>query len=424
MRRFRRILHGVFLIVAISISSASVLEAETLDWSHCLAEAAAHSPDLRSASETLRQAEAQRDITGGGRLPSVSASVGAERSGSSAASTTGAWSYGVSASQLLFDGAKTSNQIRSADQSVSASRFNEQKVSVSTRYALRTAFVQLLTAQEQLSLAGEIASKRRQNLRLIALLYKSGKENVGSLSKAQADLTQAEYEVAQSGRGIAMARTLLCTFLGRNECNDLRVTGQFTPAESPGVTPDFDRIARENPARLNLAAQKDAASYSLEATQSAFAPSLSLITRIGNSSFSQLPPQRTDWQAGLNLSVPIYAGGSGKAGVARARAQFNQLSADEESMGLSLKRTLVQSWKSFVDASDYVAVQKKYLDAAAERARIADAQYSSGLVSFNEWTIIEDALVSAKKSFLNAQSTLLTAEAAWVQAKGGTLEAR
>jgi len=87
-------------------------------------------------------------------------------------------------------------------------------------------------------------------------------------------------------------------------------------------------------------------------------------------------------------------------------------------------RSLEEAWKNFRDASEKVDVQKKFLDAAAERARIADAQYSAGLVSFNDWTIIEDNFVSAKKSFLNARSNLLTAEAAWVQAKGGTLETR
>jgi outer membrane protein TolC len=406
------------------LPGASALAVETLDWAQCLAEASGHHPDLRSAAEKVRQSEAQRDIVKGGLLPSVSATAGGERSGSSAAAPVGAWSYGVNASQLLYDGAKTSSQVKSATETVKASKYNESEVSVSTRYALRTAFVQLLTAQKQVSLAGEIMTKRKQNLRLIALLYKSGTENIGSQSKAQADLTEAEFEVAQAKRGLELAQVVLGTQLGRSSFGAIRVTGQFTAREESRQSPDFDRIVRDNPTYLNLTAQKDAAGYSLQAARSAFMPSVSLSTGFGNSAFRQLPPDRTDWQAGVNLSVPIYAGGSGRAGVAKARAQVNQLSADEESLYLSLLRSLEQAWKSFVDASESVDVQKKYLDAASERARIADAQYSAGLVSFNEWTIIEDNLVSAKKSFLNAQSNLLTAEAAWVQAKGGTLETR
>ena len=424
MRPFRLALLLVVLQCFSWLPTASAATVETLDWQQCLAEAAARHPDLRSAAESLRQSEAQRDIVKGGLLPTVSASAGGERSGSSAAAPAGAWSYSVNASQLLYDGAKTSSQVNSASETVKASKYNESEVSVATRYALRTAFVQLLTAQKQVALAEEIAVKRRYNLRLIALLYKSGTEHIGSLSKAQADLAEAEFEVAQARRGLELAQVVLGTQLGRASFGALRVTGQFTAKEPTRQSPDFDRIAKENPTYLNLTARKDAAGYSLQAARSAFMPSVYLSSGFGNSAFKQLPPDRTDWQAGIDVSLPIYAGGSGKAGVAKARALVNQLSADEESLFLSLKRSLAQAWKSFVDASGNVDVQKKYLDAASERARIADAQYSAGLVSFNEWTIIEDNLVSAKKSYLNAQSNLLTAEAAWVQAEGGTLESR
>jgi len=101
----------------------------------------------------------------------------------------------VNASQLIYDGAKTSSQVKSATESLKASRYGEESVSVDTRYALRAAFVQLLTAQKQVALAEQIMTKRKQNLRLIELLYKSGTENIGSLSKARADLAEAEYEV-------------------------------------------------------------------------------------------------------------------------------------------------------------------------------------------------------------------------------------
>lgn len=424
MRRFRPARVLVAALFFACLPGASALAVETLDWAQCLAEASGHHPDLRSAAESVRQSEAQRDIVKGGLLPSVSASAGGERSGSSAAAPVGAWSYGVNASQLLFDGAKTSSQVKSATETVKASKHNESEVSVATRYALRTAFVQLLTAQKQVSLAREIMTKRKQNLRLIDLLYKSGTEHIGSLSKARADLAEAEFEMAQARRGLELAQVVLGTQLGRASSGAIRVTGRFMANESARQSPDFDRIAKQRPAYQNLTAQKDAAGYSLQAARSAFMPSVYLSTGFGNSAFRQLPPDRTDWQAGIDVSVPIYAGGSGKAGVAKARAAVNQLGADEESLYLSLKRSVAQAWKSFVDASENVDVQKKFLAAASERARIADAQYSAGLVSFNEWTIIEDNLVSAKKSYLNAQSNLLIAEAAWVQAKGGTLESR
>ena len=57
-----------------------------------------------------------------------------------------------------------------------------------------------------------------------------------------------------------------------------------------------------------------------------------------------------------------------------------------------------------------------------ERAKITRAQYATGLATFNDWIIIEDNLVRSQKAYLDAQASLLLAEAYWIQAIGGTLE--
>jgi hypothetical protein len=75
-----------------------------------------------------------------------------------------------------------------------------------------------------------------------------------------------------------------------------------------------------------------------------------------------------------------------------------------------------------LDAIDNVKVQKKFLVADEERAKIAEGQYSLGLIQFDSWTIIEDSLVKAKKAFIDAEASALQAEAGWIQAKGETLE--
>ena len=64
----------------------------------------------------------------------------------------------------------------------------------------------------------------------------------------------------------------------------------------------------------------------------------------------------------------------------------------------------------------------KSLQAAEERAKIAQTQYSTGFISFDNWIIIENDLVNAKKTYLESQASALSAEAKWVQAKGETLE--
>jgi outer membrane protein TolC len=133
-------------------------------------------------------------------------------------------------------------------------------------------------------------------------------------------------------------------------------------------------------------------------------------------------PQNDQWNAGLTLSLPLFEGGLRIAQVAQAKALFNQAQSNVRSTKDGVIVALEQAWAALCDAVETVDVQKKFLNAAEERAKIAEAQYSLGLIQFDNWTIIEDGLVSAKKSFLNVQANALLAEANWVQAKGETLE--
>ncbi len=125
---------------------------------------------------------------------------------------------------------------------------------------------------------------------------------------------------------------------------------------------------------------------------------------------------------GLTLSMPIFEGGLRFAQVSQAKAALNQLRENERSSRDGVVATLEQAWATLQDTMDNAKVQKQNLTATEERSRIAQGQYSLGFLSFDNWTIIEDNLVKAKRSYLDSQASALLAEANWIQAKGETLE--
>lgn len=418
---------------------------ETLTWEECLREAASANPDLRVSAESVRQAEAQRKIDRADLFPSLSFEAGGSRYGTIAGSSSqtvsqegpaeavttksgsnddGSLSFSLGASQLLYDGGKTRNQVRSADETVKAEQYAAAVVSSDTRFALRSAFIELLKAQEQIGIARQIVERRSQNLRLIGLRYQAGREHLGSLSKARADEAKAKFDLQSAVRSLETAQLRLETLLGRRTYTPVKATGSFLTSTPVGTRPDFDALVTSHPTFREIAARKEASRYGIEVARNQFMPKVSLSSSLGNSSFdySELDEDGLDWQVGITISVPIYQGGAGRAGVTKARSVMYQQDAREKSARLSLLRNLEERWNAMKDAVDNVSVQKQYLDAAGERSRIAEAKYSSGLLSFNEWIILEDAVVSAKMSYLNARADMLTEEARWIQAKGGTLE--
>ena len=410
-------------MVLLFLAAVSPLHAEeSVSWEQCVSEAKRAHPDLYSAEALLQQAEADKQVTGGSLLPQLSLSVSSLKNGTSGLGSSALSSYTLSAQQLLYDGGKTSNQIASNAEAIKAAQYNYDAVSANVRFALRSAFIQLLKAQDLVGLAGEIADRRQNNVRLISLRYQGGREHIGSLRQAEADLAQAQFEVSQAKRGLVLAETTLASALGRDTHLPLRVQGAFKVSVLTERKPDLAQLVKNNPLFQQLDTKSKAARFDLDASRSAFSPQLYLTSSVGRGAFDRLPTDAMDWSAGITVSVPIYEGGAGRARVAKASALLSQQNAQEKSGYLQLYNALEQSWKSFQDARQLVLVQNKQLLAASERSKISNAQYSNGLVTFNDWVIIENNLVNAKKNYLNAEADMLLAEAQWIQSKGGALE--
>jgi outer membrane protein TolC len=82
---------------------------------------------------------------------------------------------------------------------------------------------------------------------------------------------------------------------------------------------------------------------------------------------------------------------------------------------------LQQAFNSWVDAAQQSHVQQQVLQAAELRAEIARSQYTSGLMSFDDWDIIEDDLIAQQKTDLTARRDAILALAAWENARGVSL---
>lgn len=398
----------------------SVRGEEILTWQDCVKEAAKNHPDLIAAEESIKQSEASKKIAASSLFPQIDSNVDASRA-KAAKKTTDTYTYGVSGTQLLFDGTKTINNVNAAAENINAAKQGFRFASATVRFRLRTAFVNLLKAQEMLRITEEIYNIRRANFELVTLRYESGLEHKGALLTAEADLAAARYEISQAKRDVEVAQRELIKEMGRSQLTPVRVNGGFKVRDATKEKPDFETLAKNDPSLQQLMAQKNAAEFKVKSAYADFFPTLSGQAGADKTG-SHWSPQGDRWNLGLALSMPIFEGGLRLAQVSQAKSLLNQLQANERSARDSVVLTLEQAWATLQDAIDNVGVQEKSLVATQERSNIAEAQYSIGFIAFDNWTIIEDNLVKAKKAFLDAQANCLLVEAGWIQAKGETLE--
>jgi outer membrane protein TolC len=418
MRRHIVFLSIVFACICLSLTGAGAQE--VLTWQDCIKEALQKHPDLISAKEVVNQFKADKLGTISTMLPQVSTEVSQSISKAPLANQINTSSYGVTAQQLLFDGLKTPYDIATASKNVKASQYSYDVTSSNIRLRLRTAFISLLSSQELLTITKDIAQRRKQNADLVKLLYDGGMENRGSLLTAEANLSQAEFNIVQSERAITVAQRQLSKEMGRAAASPVQATGDLEVVNVKQEKPNFEALATTNPSLENLSAKKEAAQFGLKSAKAEFFPQIFANASAGRIQ-TDLPSHNDDWSVGITLTLPIFEGGRRWADVSRARAVLNQAQADERSGRDGVILTLEQAWTAWQNAVDTVAVQKEVLQAAEERAKISRVEYSNGLLTFDNWTIIEDNFAQAQTSLLATQANAFIAEAQWIQAQGGTL---
>jgi outer membrane protein TolC len=234
-------------------------------------------------------------------------------------------------------------------------------------------------------------------------------------------MEQARVEVEQAKSALELSKLSLCNQLGRDKATDISVKEDFNFATVTDKDPDFDAAIKENLSVMIAVSNRHSAEYALSSAVSSCLPSVSLSGSLGRGG-NRLLPEDTQWSLGLGMSFSIFDGGKSAADILSYTAALNRAKADEKGTIQNTRYSLMSVWNDFKNSVLDLGAQQKYMDSTQENAKIADAQYSTGLIQFNNWTIIQNSLVSYEKSFLSAQANVLTKEAAWIQAKGGTLE--
>ena len=146
-------------------------------------------------------------------------------------------------------------------------------------------------------------------------------------------------------------------------------------------------------------------------------PTVTVGASVGRQSDTWLPKDNVG-AVSASLNYTLFNGGAREAAVQKARAAQRAAEASVRSIANQLMTNLQTAWNALYDARATLQVQDQFVDADTEREKIAKAQYTSGLLNFNEFIIIQDNLVATKQAHLNAQASLMKAQAAWERAEG------
>lgn len=375
-----------------------------------------NNPELRAQDLSLTSAQALERVAGAGFFPQISANVEGSQSHTSG-TTTNSNSAGLSVSQNLFAGFADDAKVKQARANTETTRAVRRALRSRLSLDLKTAFQGLAYTDEYIKLTKALVQRRRENLRLVELLFHSGLENRGSVLLSRANLAQAEYEELQAQSSRAIAQAQLTRVLGLEDQQTVYLEGNIPLHEPAKSTPDFLMLAKQAPDFLQAVSQTAANSAAIDSAQSSFWPSLTASASVGKTG-PEFFPQNDKWTAGLNFSLPLFNGFRDQSNVQSAKALFSASRALEDSVRRRILVDLRQGYNDFLQSLARLKVDEAYRDAAQLRAEIARKNYNNGLLKFENWDPIENDFILRQKNFLQSRRDRVVAEAKWENAQG------
>lgn len=389
---------------------------QSLGWDDAIRLTRDENAELRASDEVVKQNEALVKAAWGNYLPSLNASLSTTKANTNETAVADSNSARLNLTQNLLNGFGDRARIEQSKRNRDAAQATRDLTRAQVSASLKTAYQSLLVAERNVKLSDDIIARRKRNLDLVTLRFEGGRENKGSVLLSRANYEQAVLERLQAANTIEASRAQLAKMIGVERFPYLTLSG-VVPVSTPPLAVDFEAAAAQSPELRQALAQQQAADAAVSVAKQGYFPTLDLTASIGRFGPDFLP-QQTNASATLGLVIPLFNGGRVYYGVQAARAVAYNASYARETALRSKIVSIRQAYNAYIEAVTAEKVAQSFVTAAETRAEIGRSKYNTGLLSFEEWDIIESDLVTRQRRALTSQNDRVSAEAAWEQSQG------
>jgi outer membrane protein len=396
-------------------------------------------PSMLQAQASTRAAEARTDQARSGLFPQVTATAlyqhrySASATGAPPTTTPGAtpaptpsgvsdfFSFGGSATQLIWDFGQTYGKTRAADRFAEASRISEKTAALLVVLNVRRAFFTARADKALIRVAEETLANQTKHLAQVAGFVGVGTRPEIDLAQSKSDIAsqrvvlinaQNAYEIAKSQLASAMGVTTGGANFDVSEEDLAPVQGEELPIDT--------LVQTAGAARPELAAfdrQRDAQERTIRAFKGGYGPTLSASAGAAEAGLG-LDNLGPTWNVGATLAWPIFQGGLTTGLVHEAEANLDLVAAQIEAQKLQIRVDVEQAVLSVRAAKAGITAANDALVNARERLRLAEGRYESGVGTIIELSDAQVALASAAAQVVQAEFNLSNARAQLLSAMG------
>lgn len=378
-----------------------------------------NNPEYLAARFNLESARNTLNASYSTFLPDVSASTSYSESESKVNDQTtefSSYSSDLGISINLFNGLADLTSLQKNENSFRISKNNLKVVSAQTLQNAVAAVEDYRLAVNAVKLNTDIANRREENSKIVSLRFNAGYENKGSLLLSKAYYSEAKLSLFQAENDLKLALRRLSQISGVN-ISSLKLNAPSFDVSMP-ENPSFNKLMLETPKYKRAVLENENSQKDIQISKADFMPSLDLTSSFGISDNKFWGSNTESQSLGITLTFPLFDGGRDYYEVKAALSDFNSNKRSLQNTKNEIVLELQTAYQGLQEALKQFETDKLFKDAAVTRAKVARNKYNNGLLTFEDWDVIENDLIQRETSYLRSLRNVAIAKAAWENAQG------
>jgi TolC family type I secretion outer membrane protein len=309
----------------------------------------------------------------------------------------------VSMSWKVYDGGHTKISWEQAQKNEAAASSMYKRIRQEVIARTGTAYVGLLLAQAQLSVAEQSLETSKINLKMVRSRFKSGFVVKSDLLRAKVRVSELEQQRLHADSQVKVAKAMLNAAMGTSLDRPLILVTPFEEcAETKGSLEEWIHTALTNrPDLEKMKYQEDMAKKEISKSRAGHLPDLQLVGNyeIDSEDFSDTAD---NYAVGAVVQLNLFSGHRISAKVNAAKSSLRRAQEFRKGMEIGVR---VQARKSFLNAQSAwkrIQVGQAAVTHAEEGLRIVKNRYNNGLLTIVALLDAEVALQQARISYFKA----------------------
>jgi NodT family efflux transporter outer membrane factor (OMF) lipoprotein len=391
--------------------------------------AAPNSHDLKAAVSRVAEAQAQAKIAGSALYPSLIAGGSATRVQSASSphasrkAATTLYNGTLTASYEVDFWGKNRAAANSADDLVTASRYDSETVELTVLSNVASTYFQILTLDDRLKVARDSLANANTVLAVVEAQSRLGKISDLELAQQRTAVAGFQSAIPALEQQKAQALDALAVFLGSAPegfgVNMTTLAGLTLPAIGAGLP---SSLLERRPDVQKAGADLRSANQDIGFARAQLLPSINLTAQGGVASAALntlMNPASMLYTLAASITAPLFTGGklTGQVDLARAR---------DEELAQVYQQTVISAFRDVEDAlaaaSDLALVeqaQQAQVAAAQQAYQLADMRYRAGLTDYLTMLVTQSTLYQAEDALAQTHLARFNAAVSLYKALGG-----